>query len=95
MVEVNRIILCFYVKITTVFHVSFCLCLPIGSAIALRGAHFGEGTGPILLDNVFCTGSETSLLDCGSTPHNCGHYEDAGVICPTPDGERDSHMSPC
>ncbi|CAI8032257.1 Deleted in malignant brain tumors 1 protein, partial [Geodia barretti] len=55
-----------------------------GSAIALRGAHFGEGTGPIHLDNVICTGSENSLLDCRYSPHNCGHYEDAGVICPAP-----------
>ena len=47
-------------------------------------AHFGQGSGPIHLDNVNCTGSETFLLLCSSDPigsHNCDHYEDAGVAC--------------
>ena len=48
-------------------------------------AHYGEGTGPIYLDNVNCEGSERRLIDCprGSeiSVHNCGHYEDAGVYC--------------
>ena len=76
-------------KLRILYHKSnavnvFIVCL--GSAIALRGAHFGEGTGPIHLDNVICTGSENSLLDCRYSPNNCGHYEDAGVICPAPQG---------
>lgn len=47
-------------------------------------AHFGRGTVPILLDNVNCDGDETSILDCAQNrigTHNCGHHEDAGVIC--------------
>ena len=52
--------------------------------MALSFAFFGEGTGPIWLDNVFCTGFESELLECphnGIGNHNCGHYEDASVKC--------------
>ncbi|XP_063352061.1 putative DMBT1-like protein [Pelmatolapia mariae] len=45
---------------------------------------FGEGQGAIWLDNVNCLGNETSLGHCRHRPfgvHNCGHGEDAGVIC--------------
>ena len=49
-----------------------------------RKAFFGEGCGRILLDNLECTGEESSLLDCthnGVFTHNCGHQDDAGVTC--------------
>ena len=45
---------------------------------------YGGGTGPILLDNVECQGSESDLLNCshsGLYVHNCVHAEDAGVSC--------------
>ena len=54
-------------------------------AIALDYATFGEGGGPIFLDDVNCIGSEIRLADCshrGIGSHNCYHYEDAGVVCP-------------
>ncbi|KAM9770613.1 neurotrypsin isoform 1-T1 [Menidia menidia] len=55
-----------------------------GNAKARVMAYFGEGTGPIHVDNVKCNGGEQSLADCvKQTPgtHNCRHSEDAGVIC--------------
>ena len=61
----------------------------IGATSALSFAAFGQGSGPIHYDDVFCTGSETRLADCshsGIGSHNCGHYEDAGVVCATPQG---------
>uniref|UniRef100_A0A672HDV4 SRCR domain-containing protein n=1 Tax=Salarias fasciatus TaxID=181472 RepID=A0A672HDV4_SALFA len=51
---------------------------------ALSNAAFGPGRGPIWLDDVFCSGNESSISDCrhsGFGVHNCGHYEDASVIC--------------
>ena len=56
---------------------------PVG-AVALTNAAFGQGTGPIVLDNVQCTGSELYLTSCpnnGLYVHDCVHSEDAGVRC--------------
>ena len=53
-------------------------------AVAFGSATFGQGTGPIFLDNVQCNGTEAHLLNCshnGINSHNCGHYEDAGIRC--------------
>lgn len=62
-----------------------CRLLDCGEGIgALGNGHFGEGVGSILLDNVQCQGNETTLGHCrhlGLFMHNCGHSEDAGVIC--------------
>ncbi|KAJ8339763.1 hypothetical protein SKAU_G00343960 [Synaphobranchus kaupii] len=55
-----------------------------GLSKARTMAYFGEGEGPIHVDNVKCTGGERSLADCIKQPvgmHNCRHNEDAGVIC--------------
>ena len=56
-----------------------------GGIVAYRLARFGQGTGEIFLDNLRCTGSETSLFECPGNEfgsHNCNHLEDAGVFCP-------------
>ena len=62
-----------------------CRQLGFKSGIARYGSKgFGPGTGEIWLDNVNCTGSETSLADCkhaGIGVSNCYHNEDAGVQC--------------
>ncbi|XP_007889720.2 neurotrypsin [Callorhinchus milii] len=55
-----------------------------GSAKARSLAYFGDGVGPIHMDNVKCTGTELMLADCIKQDigtHNCRHSEDAGVIC--------------
>ena len=50
-------------------------------------ASFGYGSGTIWMDDVSCSGNEAALSECyfgyGSSwgSHNCGHYEDAGVVC--------------
>ena len=65
---------------------SLCSSLIVGST-AFSFATFGQGSGPILLDNVQCTGSESRLVDCPANPlgiHNCIHFEDAGVRCLPP-----------
>ena len=63
---------------------------PAGSRQQHIFAHFGEGTGPIWLDHLVCSGTETRLLDCLDNPgaeqigvHDCTHNEDAGVTCDT------------
>ena len=41
-------------------------------------------TSRIWLDDVFCTGSESEVLDCshdGIGIHDCDHFEDASVRC--------------
>lgn len=45
---------------------------------------YGRGSGIIWLDDVECTGSEMSLLQCRKRmwgQHNCDHSDDAAVIC--------------
>ena len=52
-------------------------------AVAYSSAYFGQGTVPILLDDVACYGYESRLTSCRYDPftYDCGHYEDAGVRC--------------
>ena len=59
----------------------------VTEAVSFSMAAFGQGTGPILLDDVNCIGNESSLANCshsGIGIQSCGHHEDAGVMCQVP-----------
>ena len=59
---------------------------------AYSNARYGQGTGPIFLNNLHCNGKESFLLDCqynqeyeiGNVRY-CSHSQDAGVRCPCKD----------
>eukprot|EP00057_Strongylocentrotus_purpuratus_P024405 XP_011678879.1 PREDICTED: deleted in malignant brain tumors 1 protein-like [Strongylocentrotus purpuratus] len=60
---------------------------------AFSGAAFGEGTGNITLDNVNCTGEESSIFSCPSNglgDHDCSHADDAGLKFIIPRGQKKS-----
>lgn len=44
---------------------------------------FGQGTGPIWIDNTDCVGDELRLTSCrfDSDTTDCTHAEDAGLRC--------------
>uniref|UniRef100_H2ZS76 SRCR domain-containing protein n=1 Tax=Latimeria chalumnae TaxID=7897 RepID=H2ZS76_LATCH len=62
-----------------------CKQLGCGHAItATTVAAFGEGRGPVWLDDMQCRGNESLLWECPLVEwgrHNCKHREDAGVVC--------------
>jgi len=48
------------------------------------GNHYGSGTGQIWLDDLQCTGSETSFINCthnGWAVHSCLHTQDVSIVC--------------
>ena len=63
------------------------LCLngsSVSDAVARGSAAYGAGSGPIVLSNVMCSGSEQRLLQCQHDAldvGSCGHGEDVGVEC--------------
>ena len=80
----------YYLELQRVFDNTRCnwVVFVLIGARAYSNAQFGQGTGPIQLDNVQCSGTEQRLLSCShSRSHNCTHHEDAGVYCSSTVGE--------
>ena len=69
------------------------VCRQLGfgsSGTAIGSADFVQGSGPIWLADVACTGSESTLVNCGHLGvgiTNCYRYEEAGVKCSGEDGK--------
>ncbi|XP_039877044.1 T-cell differentiation antigen CD6-like [Simochromis diagramma] len=64
------------------------VCAQLGCGYALnvtgQAGLFPPGKGPIYLDDLNCTGNEENLWSCPATreeDQDCGHKEDAGVVC--------------
>ena len=63
------------------------ICHQLGfldAVAAPLAARYGQGAGPIWLDNVQCLGNESNLFACmhnGIGSHSCKHEEDASVEC--------------
>ena len=63
------------------------VCRQLGYGRALtapNAAAFGRGQGKIWMNNVRCTGNESTLTDCTHNEwdnQNCSHSKDAGVVC--------------
>ena len=67
--------------------VSEIACRQLGFTGATRNIpYFEGGSGPILLGEVRCTGSESYIWDCShpgwnNVPYYCNHDDDAKVEC--------------
>ena len=60
-------------------HLSLCL-----GAVFIGNSFFGAGKGTIFLDDVICSGSESTILQCShlNIGHSdCAHREDVSVHC--------------
>ena len=66
------------------------VCRQLGfpsASSAPHGARYGQGSGTIWMDDVHCSGTETSLFHCTHAGWGrnccCSHGEDASVVCNT------------
>lgn len=60
------------------------VCRMLGFSRAVSTFVAQPGSGKIWLDDVKCTGAESSIFNCPKRPwglHNCNHNEDAGLQC--------------
>ena len=56
---------------------------PDGALVVVR-AGYGQGTGNIWLDWIFCSGTEENITSCGLDDWGstaCDHSKDVGIIC--------------
>ncbi|XP_059819214.1 deleted in malignant brain tumors 1 protein-like [Hypanus sabinus] len=62
-----------------------CKELNCGYAVnATKSSWYGQGSGPIWMDNLKCSANNSALWKCLESPwgeNDCIHKEDAGVIC--------------
>ncbi|XP_062575526.1 deleted in malignant brain tumors 1 protein-like [Saccostrea cucullata] len=77
------------------------ICRMLGyshSRYTYQSARYGQGSGPIWLDNLDCNGYESDVAYCSSNGwgrHNCGHSEDAGVYCTNSTEYETTPYDPC
>ena len=60
------------------------VCAELGCSGGTGVQRFGGGSGKIWMDEVACSGSESSLTACSQSGwgiHDCFHSEDAGACC--------------
>ena len=55
--------------------------------IAVSVYYSGQGSGPIWLNSLNCTGTEQNILECSrefelGNPYGCSHSQDVSVVCP-------------
>nr|XP_055045537.1 scavenger receptor cysteine-rich type 1 protein M130-like [Misgurnus anguillicaudatus] len=59
-----------------------------GTPVAVKTrAFFGQGSGPVWLDDARCSGNESTVKNCPSKQigtSTCNHGQDAGVVCNPP-----------
>ena len=63
-----------------------CKQLGYSKGEARTGAHFGQGSGDIVLKDVACTADDANLYECEKRDKTesgwqCSHMEDSSVIC--------------
>ena len=56
-----------------------CFCC-VGATVHCCGV-FGQGEGEIILSQVNCVGTESSLFGCSMSSGSCSHLNDVGVTC--------------
>ena len=75
------------------------MCRQLGfpeAITALRYSAFGEGSGPVLMSDVQCLGTEKTLRQCSyrdwfNSHLTAGYDSEAGVICKTFNLQRDNN----
>ena len=80
--QVIGILIKWYINVHVIIH--YLLTLIYFPPVAFAVPDFGGGSGPILSDDVTCSGIETNLFDCNHTKagaRSCNHSDDVGVIC--------------